>query len=886
MNSTNMKSLAKDTRKNSVEKDKNEIKNARKSGSHEIHMKKNRKFSHVEVSKNSIYSQQKRNKKNNTNNRIQIKTSSSLPKANLNSSLNSTNVKVQKKENVNKEPKIEVKKVQKIPKKESLDDKKSELKNVKEETKASISNTNNSINNGKKSSENTLIINEDNGGCDDSKKFLTEKNEILKKVNNILNQDNINTEQLIENIKILLDDYPAINKFDKVKSELLTNDDFEIFDDEKNNKKFLFKVNLNNIISVINLLWEQSNKSSTIFLNFLKKLDIYFSFVQDKGTSGIDFIILTPISHNLYNYISTYGKHIFEDKSLAKGAKLFVNNSEKFQFDVGYYFEDMNVINLINLIGEKNCKILPKIMYYIKKKAALKLIELKIVNTPKDYKFHDLTEDSRQYHGYNEFDLIIYMNESINIKENENFKFINKPKKNDSSLKLIKGHYYFFEFKNEIRDAIKNISGIREDWMRFRESLKNIQITQDIQFDLSNCHLIFFCDKNYDDVKYSINKFKFKENVVYSNPQIGLNILLKYDRKIKYLTQHVDLLTSKVEEDDKKLQEQQKDYNTKLQDYNVKLQEQQKDYNTKLQDYNVKLQEQQKDYNTKLQDYNVKLQEQQKDYNNKFKEQQEEFNKKFQEQQNCIESLKSLIQKNNDKMKIEKELDINKTEYELYKNTLSLINYPIEIKEFIAIKDLEKNFDFTTFDKCYDCFLNISKSFEKLRQKDNLLCFRINKYIGKNIIKKEEKDEWISFKKEFEKKIKANRNIGYYYEGLFLFLYGKMHKTKVDYDILSNNNSTIRTYVKNLINFISIFEENYNTNIDHFEIKFQTTIIYIANKIRGADYISNKLKTVNQSVFKIDINTEGKIKKKLEANAANEIRNLMKEIITGFNGAN
>ena len=56
-------------------------------------------------------------------------------------------------------------------------------------------------------------------------------------------------------IKILLYDYPVINKFDKVKSELLTKDDFEIFDDEKNNNKFLFKVNLYNIISIINLLF-------------------------------------------------------------------------------------------------------------------------------------------------------------------------------------------------------------------------------------------------------------------------------------------------------------------------------------------------------------------------------------------------------------------------------------------------------------------------------------------------------------------------------------------------------------------------------------------------------------------------------------------------------
>ena len=130
-------------------------------------------------------------------------------------------------------------------------------------------------------------------------------------------------------IKILLYDYPVINKFDKVKSELLTKDDFEIFDDEKNNNKFLFKVNLYNIISIINLLWEQSDKSPSDFINYLIKLNIYFSFIKSKETSSIDFVLLTPISNNLYNYLSSYVKYIFKDKSLFESAKSFIAFSEE-----------------------------------------------------------------------------------------------------------------------------------------------------------------------------------------------------------------------------------------------------------------------------------------------------------------------------------------------------------------------------------------------------------------------------------------------------------------------------------------------------------------------------------------------------------------------------
>ena len=230
---------------------------------------------------------------------------------------------------------------------------------------------------------------------------------------------------------------------------MLTKDDFEIFDDEKNNNKFLFEVNLYNIISIINLLWEQSDKSPSDFINYLIKLNIYFSFIKSKETSSIDFVLLTPISNNLYNYLSSYVKYIFKDKSLFESAKSFIAFSEEKKYDDFYFLENNNINKLINSIGETNCNILPKVMYYIKEKAALKLIELKFINTPIEYKFRDSKKDNKRYQGYNSLDLIIYMNKTINIKESWNFKSIT-----DYSFQLLEGNFYFFEFKNEICDEI------------------------------------------------------------------------------------------------------------------------------------------------------------------------------------------------------------------------------------------------------------------------------------------------------------------------------------------------------------------------------------------------------------------------------------------------
>ena len=732
-----------------------------------------------------------------------------------------------KKDNgLNIKTKLESKNIKESPKKDkTTSNKENEIENPKEESKLSITNTNISMNNGKKSDEKILIIK------DDSKNFIREKSEIINEINKILNQEKLNEELLIENIKILLDDYPAINKFDKVKSELLSKDDFEIFDDKINNKKFLFKVNLNNIISVANLLWEESNKSSTLFVNYLIKLDIYFSFVKDENSSCIDFVIITPISNNLYNFISTYGKFIFEDKYFIDGANEYINFSDKYQYDTGYFFEDVNCINLINMIGESNCKVLPKVMYYIKEKAASKLIDLKIINPPQKFNFHDITKDNKQYHGYNECDLIINMLEKVNIQENENFKFITKEssnsdtiklfkdennekygkeKKENSSLEMLKGHFYFFEFKNEVSDIKNNRLKIEKNYLRFKEALTNIKITHGLNFNIKNAHLILFCDKNYNDVKKAIKVTKLRNNLVYSNPQIGLNILLKFNKKIKYLTHNVDLINNELEEQKEKFMLQEK----------------------------------------------------------MIENQKNEFKKELDEQKKMISDL---IEENK-KIREANELQLSLCEFESYKYALSNFYYPLKIESLFDSKNLDKLIDLNRCENCYDCFLTLSKPFLKLREKNNLLCFGINKYIGQYIIKKEDKDAWMDLKNEIKKKLQNNNaKISYYYEGLLLFLFGKNNEVNEDYDILSTNNNTIRTYVKNLVNFLSLFEEIYNSNIENVEAKFQIVIIYVAYKLKGLDYISKKFQ----------ITKDGKKKKlKSEKDILKEKRQIIKELIS------
>ena len=710
--------------------------------------------------------------------------------------------------------------------------------------------TNISFFNGNKSNENNnFIIRVRRENSDDVNNFMNEKNEILNQINHILNQDNLNEKELFDSLKILIDDYPVINKFDKVESSLLSKKNFDIFD-ECNNDKFLFIVNLYNYISVINLLWEKAEHTPNIFIKYITELDLYFSFIKNGNTSEIDFVLMTPASKNLYNYISTYGKYIFKDHELSNDAKLFVSFSDKYKYDVGYYFEDMNTINLLNSIGENNCKLLPKIIYYIKTKAAEKLIKLKIIKTPKNYKFHDPSKDNKTYSGYNEFDLCLYMKEDKIIKSNENLKFINRV--NNKDIELKKGCNYFFEFKNDANDIKKNKIKTEKVFNRFVNALKNIEITEGVKFDLKNVNYMYFCNKDYTSAKSIIKSNKIKKDVIYSNPQVGLNILLKYDNKVKYLSQNIDIINDKLKQQEEET--------------NNKLRQQEEETNNKLR-------QQEEETNNKLKQQEENYKRYEEETNNKLKQQKEDFKNKLQEQKKQMDEYIINIKK-------KFELQSNLKEYESYKYVLSKMYIPINIIELIKSKEELKRTDLEGFEEIYNCFVSISKLFIKIKEENNPLFSRINKFIGVKITYPEDQKEWLNIKDEIIKKSKQEY-IKEYYEGLLFFLFGKNHKKKVDYDILSTEISEKRNYVKNLIVFISIYEENYGRNIHKLEEKFQLAIVYIAYKLVENEKISNLLRSNKNKI--VDVKGNEKEKNKLEKANNRAIRIIMKEIISKFN---
>ena len=637
--------------------------------------------------------------------------------------------------------------------------------------------------------------------------ILKKENEkILNNINNILIQKNPDINLLLESLKILLENYPAINEFNRVEDPLFSTDDFDIFKNPLDNQ-LIFSINLSNIISVMNLLWEVSNKSPKIFLEHTNKLNFYFSYVTDEKFSGNDIVMLAPVSENLYNYLSTYGGEMFKDETISKKAFKHVHSITKFNFDRGYYFEDMNSINLLNYIGEGNYILLPKVIYYIKENTAKKLNKLNIISIPNEFKFHDPSKDVKKYKGYNEIDLAIKIKKDICIETNENFKLIpkneylnfkpankdnsNEPKKNSIPIEFKKGNYYLFEMKINPNSIINSIDDIRKKYNRYIDALKNTKIIQDNKFEESKYNLIFVCNNNYADATLATKEVK--EDVIYSNPQVGLSILLKYDKKFKYLNQKID----SIKNDNEQL-------------------------NTKLK----------------------------------------ELNEKFDKQ---VDYLKNYI----NKIECDKEL----TQYNISKHYLTYISNPMKVIFLIqANSDRDREETIKRYSRLYDCFEHVSIFYKRMKERQNDLCIRIIKYIGKDIKEEKEKEEWRSIKTEILKRYKNS----VYYKGLVIFLFGEDYnnKDKEDFSILSRNNSEIRKYVKNFIIFLSIFMDN-SPNED-IEDKFQSVIVYIAEKMIGMKIISELFDKARAII--------GQTKYKDKTDKI--IKSLMQDIISSFNSQN
>ena len=142
------------------------------------------------------------------------------------------------------------------------------------------------------------------------------------------------------------------------------------------------------------------------------------------------------------------------------------------------------------------------------------------------------------------------------------------------------------------------------------------------------------------------------------------------------------------------------------------------------------------------------------------------------------------------------------------------------------MKILEELFD------CFNILSNNYLNFAKYEEKKSLYN-DIVPFIGEVIKNDEDIEKWKNIQKTIENKINANWKFSSYYKGFLDFLFGQKYingNGEIDLDILSEEKSDNRNYVKKLILFLEVCDKN--ETIKFIEEKFNVVVIYIMLKMK------------------------------------------------------
>ena len=365
-----------------------------------------------------------------------------------------------------------------------------------------------------------------------------------------LKDEKYKQEELINDLIELIEKCPIINKFTDMR--LFKKEDFDIFI-ETNDEKFLFILNLHNMMNIVNLLWFYSKKNSEHFLNLLDKLGIYFSYVkrkEDPNSKIIDVVLLTKIPLNLYNYISNYSDSEFDNTKLKEMAKSFSKYGDKYIEDLGFCYQDLTIMNILNQLEDKQFSLNDEILYYFNQEAAEKIINNDFIEAPDHYKLSSsiktqgstIETNEKPFQGYNEIDLCLTMLEDVALEKNDNFNFIDSRNEEKNEIVLKKETTYIFEIKTNIKYIIKGFANIEKHKKRFIEAYNNICIVNKKKYDIQNTELILICNRNRKTAKkkildneQEIYKEDDKKKFIFSSSQIGVGVALKFQRDIKSL---------------------------------------------------------------------------------------------------------------------------------------------------------------------------------------------------------------------------------------------------------------------------------------------------------------------------------------------------------------
>ena len=681
--------------------------------------------------------------------------------------------------------------------------------------------------------------------------------EIKDKLNN--NKYAQRQEELIKDVNLLISKRAFIKAFSDY--SFLNTESFMIFKELKA-KKIHLNLNLINFINIINALYKYTNEDPNQLAIILDKIGINFSWIN-VGRNLVAIVLLTPKSSLLYNYISTHGKFGIENKEYQQKVKEFLKHNEKNIFDYGYSYEDVSIAHLKELMGENNFKLFPNVMYYVKKNLAKTLIKLKLVEIPYYYKIVEKPFNNR--HGYNETDLIISMLEKVEIESNFNFRPIIKGNLaiDKNKITLEKNINYLFEIKTSVYRIVDKIVEIRNSQSKFIEALKNVKINGEKPYANKIYKSVLMCDNNSliaDEVAHAENSIIKNKPLIYSGFQVGITFINRLNNNLKDLYKEIDglkeensLLKGKLDLKEKKIDSldgqivelkgeinKLKGENNKLKEENTKLNgtiNELKEENTKLKGTIKELKEQVKDLNGQVNKFNLMFQALaiQYPYLNEIMASNSINNNELSEKGDQKTADEINNKTNNACSQLEEF--ILKLLDNVFKDNLIFINAILKSDNKLELVE-------TTFETVFKCFESILSEMVKIY--DNLLYKKIEIFI--KVIKYS--SEASQLEKLILEKIQKGDVCSIYYEGLRNLLFGIDGKTNCElFNVLNTFDESKIRYLKKLIGFIEIFENN--QNIKGIEVKLQGALLFIISKLLDKEMfiaISNKVNKNNEDI--------------------------------------
>ena len=623
-------------------------------------------------------------------------------------------------------------------------------------------------------------------------------------------------DSLFQEIKNKLDkvEYTQDELINDMKDLINKNPFIEEFNDHQFIKKDSFEIfqeegesfiyfilNLLNFINIINAVHYYTEDNPNQFPEILNKLGINFSWVI-REENLVDVIMLTPKSSVLYNYISTHGNMGIENKKFKLMAQKFSTNTEKYKLDNGYSFEELSVSYLIEMLGKESFEIRPNIMYYMTKDLADKLKELELIKLDEGYKIAGVP--SKKYHGFNETDFIVSM--------------LNEVK---------------FEPSCNLREIVNH-------------DIKIINKSGEIVLEKDNIY-VFEIKILIHDIIDNLNDIEKKQNrFINALKRVKINGNSPNGNKV---------FKSILMCDHNPVEAKEKAENSVIKNKNVIYSSPQVGI-TVLNRLNNNIRDLHKEVGN-LKGQNKRQDNKIKSLTNEVEELKQKI-KMLKSQVYGKTEMKSESVQGNELISVDKiKIDNNKA-YDLCLKELDnvFINELISIYSILENKN-ELSLNKDTFEKAYNCFKSILEKMLKI--KDNLIYSKLSSFIdGKgNTL------DYFKIEEMFTEKIKNSEACSIYYEILKNIIFGVDGKS--DWEMLTTLNSNKKDYVKKLLGFIEIFENN--QKVKDIEIKLLCAILYMQLNIFGYEKMNSLL--------------TGKSR-----NDMNNNRNIMIMLITSLNPIN